>query len=317
MKNQTGYCSSTENKIGRSGAGCGAQYLARSPLVSQSRTDENVRQKYNVQSLTRARYLETFKVLQGLSREYQDITEFVALEMSDTVKTSFSLLDIGAGSGYLLENLVERSVCRHLSKYVAVEPDPVAAASLIQMLNGYDQISSMVMIERYCQALAADLEQKFDVVIFCHSLYGVRDPIEALNGARKLLAKNGVLIAIVQSPMGVANLFADFDVSLNRDKPSLENFKLNGQKVADGLRSVGSDFSLFSVSSFFDVSSLFDGSAESDARRLEFLSFLLQCELADAPRQLVADADRRLRSLCVTKDGKVILPQATDAFVIR
>ncbi len=252
-----------------------------------------------------------------MSQEYWDIAGLVTLEINKKVGAGFSLLDIGAGSGFAFEKIVERSGVNRINKYVAIEPYPVAATALIQTLNRYDQVSSLVMIELYYQALASDLEQKFDAVLFCHSLYGVRDPIGALNTAKNLLAKNDVVIAFIDSPLGFTELFSEFDLCLNRDRPSIENFKLNSDRAADGLRSSGCNFSLLSISSYFDMSSFFDGGAESTAKRLEFLSFLLQCELADAPRQLVRGVELRLRSGCVVRVGKQVLPQRTDVIVIR
>lgn len=316
MKTNLGYDGARDVKMGGKYAEKNTPSLKRPFIVNPARTDKNSNQKYDVQSLTRDRYLETFKVLQSISQEYQDIASFVATEIKNKIGSSYSLLDVGAGSGYMLEKLGERLSISNIKKYVAVEPDPVAAAALIQTLNRFSQVPSLVEIERFHQALATDLQQYFDVVLFCHSLYGVKDPIDALLSAKNLLTKNGLLIAIINTPEGFTRLFSDFDLSLNRDRPAIENFDLKSNKVAAGLRASNCDFSLLPISTCFDVSSLFDGSAGSEARRLEFLSFALQCELANAPRQLLEEVELRLRSSCLTKDGKLILPQPTAAFVI-
>jgi SAM-dependent methyltransferase len=316
MKTNLRYDGARDVKMGGNYAEKNAPSLKRKFAVNPARTDRNSSQKYDVQSLTRDRYLETFEVLQSLSREYQDIAGFVVTEIENKIGSSFSLLDVGAGSGYMLAKLGERLSVSNIKKYVAVEPDPVAAAALIQMLSRFSQVPSVVEIERFNQALATDLQQSFDVVLFCHSLYGIKDPIEALLSAKNLLTKNGMLIAIINTPEGFTRLFSEFDFSLNRDRPAIENFDLKSNKVAAGLRASNCDFSLLPISTYFDVSSLFDGSAGAEARRLEFLSFGLQCELANAPRQLLEEVEFRLRSSCLTKDGKLILPQPTAAFVI-
>lgn len=295
----------------------GASPRTQPTLVAQPDDRLQGLTKYKVQSLTRRRYLETFEVLQSVSNEYADMAKFVSKQIKNRFSNRFSLLDIGAGSGHMLKALANQMSLDDISDYVAVEPDAVAAADLIRTLDGYAQMKSFVEVERFDEALATELGRKFDVILFSHSLYGMDDPIRALREARKLLSDRGVIIVILNTPIGLVKYYVSLSTYLERDIPSLEDFAFDSQKLAMGLRQARCDFEMLSLPSSFDVTALYNGSSDGDHRRLEFMSFATQCELAKAPDSLRHDAELMLRSSCVNQGERVLLPQSMAGFVLN
>ncbi|MBM4251647.1 MAG: class I SAM-dependent methyltransferase [Deltaproteobacteria bacterium] len=285
--------------------------------VPQYREELDLEERYRVESLTRDRYLETFKLLQSVSNEYQDMAAFIAKEIETRFLGRISLLDVGAGSGHLMKKLGEIYNLANISRYVGVEPDATAAASLIQFWQAYPTVQSVVDVERFDQARGSDLQQKFDVVLFSHSLYGMKDPKRALEEAKKLLNPGGVIIAIINTPIGLVKFFAAIEPYLDRNTAAIENFNFDSQKLAATLRQLNCNFEATPIVTNFDLTSLYETTVESDQRRQEFLSFATLCEIAKAPLPVREDADFLLRASCMKVGTKTMLPQPMAGFVIK
>lgn len=272
--------------------------------------------EYKVQTVTRSRYLETFKVFQKMTDEYDGMTTFIARQLKTRFSGPFSLLDIGAGSGHLVKKLNETQCLENLATYTAIEPDATAAAALLREMQNFPNVRSLVEVERFDQAVARDLQQTFDVILLSHSLYGMANPIDALMEAKKLLAPGGVLLVIHNTAFGLNKLFAAINPFLDRDTAPIENFDLDSAKITYSLRQANATFEVTPITTTIDVTDLFDGTRASDEKLAEFLSFATQCEIAKAPSYVREDVAFLLRAACVTVDGRLMLPQSMAGFVI-
>lgn len=281
---------------------------------------EQLRPLYAVQSLTRDRYSATFQVLQEVSREYGPLADTLGDLIRDYAPTEYSLLDIGAGNGLLLSGLEAKTVGQRLVNYEAVEPNPIPVRALKGVVAELKATRKFINQTEFTSGFRPNSAERFDVVLFSHSLYGMWDPVEALLAAQKLLTPNGIVVAFIDTPMGTLRINNVLEPYVRRNQPAVENFAVNSQTVVAGLRAAEVNFSVRAVATELDLTRLYDDRTEDRTeatfKRREFLSFFTQVEMDTAPSAFVEDAEFLLASASVRQDGRVILQQPTAAIVV-
>ena len=111
----------------------------------------------------------------------------------------FSLLDIGAGTGHVLKQLLSPSVDLVPSHYVAFAPDADALADLNKMLQSTDCKVPCYKTINHCfdaSVSVKDARGPFDVVLLSHVLYGLSNvqATELFQHCLKFVAQGGVLL---------------------------------------------------------------------------------------------------------------------------
>ncbi|KAL3909236.1 MAG: hypothetical protein SGARI_002702, partial [Bacillariaceae sp.] len=113
-----------------------------------------------------------------------------------------SLLDIGAGNGRFLMEILRSGVS--ISKYKAYEPDPILVAELEELIQQSDILDEdKTSIEN---STFDGANEKFDVVLISHSLYGIKDKYQFISEALKCVADGGILLLFHRSGKTIPDL---------------------------------------------------------------------------------------------------------------
>ncbi|KAF1968122.1 hypothetical protein BU23DRAFT_541703 [Bimuria novae-zelandiae CBS 107.79] len=152
------------------------------------------------QPLTDAQYGSSFETLMQ-SSEWTTYQNFIAPQLSHLLlsRSRISILEIGPGPKSVLEYLPEH-VKRRIKRYVAFEPNEEFGTKLEERLISGKQLADLrdpptVHKTRFTlesgDADTGSSSQKFDIILFCHSMYG-------MNPKRKFIEK--ALEMLVDSP---------------------------------------------------------------------------------------------------------------------
>ena len=130
-------------------------------------------------------------------------------------KDSVSILSVGSGTGDF-DFMILDSLIRERAKkinYFAVEPSITHATKLeTRLCEAFgDEITSKVVPTGF---ESASLIDKFDVIVFAHSLYYIQDREVAIERAFDLLAGNGQILVVHQTPIGIAQIQKKFMLRL-------------------------------------------------------------------------------------------------------
>lgn len=117
-------------------------------------------------------YIKSFEVFGQYSEEYgYQLEHLLALE--DNLMEGFSILDIGAGTGFFIRDFLERCGIEAYH-YTAIEPSNDHVNELKKNLDG---VSLELDVYNNVFTTETVLERKFDLIIMSNSLYWfVPDP---------------------------------------------------------------------------------------------------------------------------------------------
>jgi SAM-dependent methyltransferase len=249
-------------------------------------------------TLDTARYAETFATFVGRSLEYPAMSRRL-VEAAATCPEGFACLDVGAGPGKVLRDWLAHGG-RRPGRYVAIEPNAAHAASLRQALAALT-LAGDVLEASFDPRFA--IAGTYDLVLFSHSLYWMRDPVGCVRHARAALAAGGFCLVFLQSPIGIHPFFHLFEPLLERDRPSGADQGFSSHELVHGLRQAGLDPQVIYDRTPIDLTGLFDPGAERE--RDELISFCLQVEFAELPEPLTSDAIEYLRIASVEENGRL------------
>lgn len=239
--------------------------------------------KFPVKSLDAARYAETFQVFCRYSLEYETIENTIR-ELLLTLPESYALLDVGAGTGKILEAL-GHDFCLPPSEYCAFEPNAAHFAAL------KDKVMKLGLPKADLRQSSYDgteiLEKTFDLVLFSHSLYWMKDPVSVFEKSLKHLRPQGFVMGVLQGPYGVYALLNQFEPFLERKSPMLQNNAYSSFELMNGLRRHGYAPVLKVFPTPLDMTGLFE--PEKTRELSELLSFCLQLELIEVETSLRKD----------------------------
>ena len=167
------------------------------------------------QSLSEAQYSAGFDLLlQGSGQKTYDdfITPQLSLSLAPLLetRTSISILEIGPGPKSVLCNLPVK-LRQGITRYAAFEPNNLFATRLEESLCSTPKTSSpLPCLERlpeihrvpFCPegsliSSTSDGDEKFDVILFCHSMYGMKPKRSFIERALNMLhhySKDGMVI---------------------------------------------------------------------------------------------------------------------------
>ena len=246
-----------------------------------------------VSSLDGARYAETFEVFVRHSLEYDQILAAIAGVVRE-LPSNYTLLDVGAGTGELIQALVV-SAGLPPSSYVAFEPNPAHFDSLQARVG----VLGLTEVELHAKPFDAGvaLESRFDFVLFSHSLYWMTDPAGVFQHAVNLLKPGGTVMGILQGPYGVHTLLGLFESRFERLTPMLQNNAYSSHELLSALRGRGLEPQCQMMPTPLDVTGLFEPGGEKALS--ELLSFCLQLEFEDLKTDLQAELIDHVRGATV------------------
>ena len=264
-----------------------------------------------VPSLTPQRYAETFAVFVEHSLEYPLMLDKLSSCTNEKLKQGFNILDIGAGTGHMLKEWMSRIDFKP-SHYTAFEPNESHFKDLAASVTQLNIENTL-----YNSSFTADtaLPEKYDIVLFSHSLYWMPDPALTMQHASKLITENGIVLAFIGGPYGVHAMFPLFEPYIERTSPMLQNNAISSHEVIIGLRQYGIEPEITLLPSPIDITGLF----EVDARPqlAEFISFCMQIEFNSLPSWLQTDIIQYVHGGSVEQGDKLYWYLPTAAIIIN
>ncbi|CAG9993972.1 unnamed protein product [Clonostachys byssicola] len=161
--------------------------------------------KSPTQPLSNAQYRDGFEIIRRCSEKsiYEDFI-IPQLEVLLTTflrsRSTISVLEIGPGPKSILGDLSEH-VRQKIRKYVALESNTLFFQSLKQWLTSrpFPCLESPPDVREISFTLdeankdsgdgASHFDEKFDIILFCHSMYGMKSKDEVLKQARDMLVQ--------------------------------------------------------------------------------------------------------------------------------
>ncbi|KAK3315410.1 phosphoribosyl transferase domain protein [Apodospora peruviana] len=181
---------------------------------------------FSTQPLSDAEYSASFDIL--LAAEWSTYQEFIVPRLSELIasRAKISVLEIGPGPKSVLGHLPAQQR-RKIVKYDALEPNMLfnvrlekwlrylpshPSESPLQCLQSPPGISRLPFVAQYVlddsdneKASDYEVEGKYDVVLFCHSMYG-SSKFYFIERALGMLAPAGMLVVFHRSPLDTGGL---------------------------------------------------------------------------------------------------------------
>ena len=246
-------------------------------------------------TLGHVRYAETFSVLVSRSTEYASMNAYLRKLGAERLSEDFSMLDVGAGTGMVIEDWLAAGAPRP-KRYVGVEPLPDHARKLretVERLKLEGSVDEVGFSPEY------PLSGTFDFILFSHSLYWLSEPVSCLENALARLAPGGILLAVLQGPMGIHDLYRLFDPQIERVGPAGPNQGYSSHELVTELRDAGHQPDCEFLESGFDLTGFFQNDAKAIRNLDEILSFALQVEFSELKEPLRSDVIAYLKAVCV------------------
>ena len=262
-----------------------------------------------VKTLDAKRYAETFAVFVRRSHEYPAMNQRL-IDAAASLPEGFSCLDVGAGTGKVLSEWIDRGG-RRPQRYWAVEPNARHARELratCERLGLEAKVDEAGFHDRY------PIEASVDLALFSHSLYWLKDPAACIAHAERSLTTGGRLIAFVQGPYAIHSIHHLFEHAFERDEPPGPDHGFSSAELLEQTRRMGLNPEVILDPTPHDLTGLFDDEHESELQ--EYLSFCLQVEFARVDEPLRTDIVEYLRAGCVRTGGRLLwhAPNATVIF---
>ncbi|KAI0528301.1 phosphoribosyl transferase domain protein [Xylaria bambusicola] len=224
-----------------------------------------LRQKAAMQPLSEAQYSIGFDMLRRGSGAYQ---EFIIPQLGRLLtplfssRSQISVLEIGSGPESVLEGL-SRRMREKITYYSAYEPNSLFASNLEEGLLSASKkeaalpcLKSAATIHRAPFTLTSDKphDHKFDVVLFCHSMYGMHPHHKYVEQALDLLDQDleGPMVVVIHRqgtldlgglvchrtasfPTGVVRV-ADEDHEIDQFASFITGFTMQGSDIDEVVR---------------------------------------------------------------------------------
>ena len=224
------------------------------------------------------------------------------------VKLIILVFSIGAGRGNFEKTLVQ-DLGLKLKYICAIEPNPNLAGQLDEALKSlgteYNIIRSYFDKEFELEEASGE---KFDLILFSHSLYAFQRPQEAVLHAANFLNPGGKILIIIQGagacPDVVEYLASRSDPEIYSLSKLISDNSLTAEKLLTPLEDKSANLSV-SVMEEPVYEYLDDFVRKSGAPGCyESMSFFLQAEYEQLSEETKEYIHRTIANNCVLKDGK-------------
>ncbi len=255
------------------------------------------------------RYVQSFEVFGKYSEEYGFQLEHL-LRAGDQLPSGFSILDIGAGTGFFARDFIKNCETKS-SCYHAIEPSPVHVAQLEQNLEDF-LIEKKVLNEIFTPETV--LNQKYDLIIMSHCMYWFTpDPEPYIMNILNYVEEDGLLVMYLQTPFSVAhllNLLMDNKLPVNR----IPNPKINSWTIQDILDKNHVKYDIKYLPGTLRADEIFK---KSNRKLLhEIISFFLSVEVESIAPATLERAEEALKKLSYKDDSGVKLNLEVGAITI-
>ncbi|AMO58207.1 hypothetical protein GZ77_20995 [Endozoicomonas montiporae] len=293
-----------------SGSFWGGGYSVRSSFDLKAKTVkvESGQQIAQPAALSEARYAETFGLLVRVSREYEPMKQALIRTISRYCPESFSLLDIGAGRGIFIGDVLSE-LFRRPDLYGAYESNP----DHFQALQAKSpELARQQSVWREAFTSETVLKPEWDVVLMSHSLYWMQPMGLHVQAALAGLKPGGVLVIFLQPPAGFYKLQLDFmDLMVCRDN-GLNNHASSQELMAE-LKALNIDATEELLPGYLDFSDIWD----DDRALLDMGCFILGGELREVPEWIQKKMVHHIQANTLQLDRFKLFNQPTSMVIVQ
>ena len=250
--------------------------------------------------------LETFEANSDQRLALLDWLE--AKVVSRMPQRSSSILSVGCGTGAFDEQILRFAKMRIKNiSYLGIDPNPIEAACFLKTMGSQksDKVDISVLVEPFGDR---SLDQKFDLILFVHSLYYMDDCNKAIDLALKSLTPGGQLV-ICMAPDEALNVIANLVWRRQMGQKSWFS-----DDVTNFFESRGLEFRKTQIDARLNVSDCFDLPTEAGREIIDFIVQTRIDKLPDSLREMIFEF---LISISETDDSKTKLPHPVDIFTYK
>lgn len=261
-------------------------------------------------NLSFSRYIKSFDSFGQYSEEYSHQLEHLLHTGDQHLKEGFSVLDIGAGTGFFARDFFEGFKTR-ASSYTAIEPSPEHVQKLKQNFQG---IPLELNIYNEIFTPQTVLNRNFDLIVMSHSLYWfIPDPGPYILNALKLLEKDGVAVMYLQTPYSASHLLNILfkDVLPENRTP---NHEINSWTILDILDANNINYEISSLPGTFNGNHLFKPGNKQLLH--ELISFFMSIEARSTDKKTLERAEEALKKLSYKNGEDVKLNLEVGAITV-
>ena len=191
--------------------------------------------------LTEEGYARTFAVMADVTSEYDVMSEIAGRFISDNKfrEKPVKMLTVGAGRGKFEVQLV-KELGLNLEYVCAIEPNMEQVKHLEVSLKSLEveyDINTSFFDTQF--RFEEEKPQKFDFILFCHSLYGFDDPHGSVLHATNFLAPGGKVLIFIQGGGATAAIFSYLveksDPAIFSPKKCIGDHSLTADKIISQL----------------------------------------------------------------------------------
>lgn len=246
-------------------------------------------------------YITSFEAFGRYSEEYGYQLEHL-VDLGDSyLQDGFSVLDIGAGTGFFSEEFFEN--CKaDPGFYKAIEPSP---DHVLKLEDNFKKFNMEVEILQEIFTPKTDFKEKFDLIIMSHSLYWfVPQAQEYILNALNFLKTKGKLVMYLQTPFSVSHLLnLLFEKYLSPER--VPNHRITSWSIIDLLNVNKIDYQVTNLPGTFNATHLF---RENDVKLLhQVIAFFLSTQVETMPPYLLKRAENALRKFSFKEGGDIKL----------
>ena len=149
-------------------------------------------------------------------------------EITDKDKATFSVLSVGSGVGDIDFAVINMLLAQHRPttqtlKYIALEPNPIHYQKFQKQLhetNWDSTVDVSIRQDYFNAAYAANIQERFDLIIMAHSLYYFADPYATIQQILALTKPKGKVVIIHQTDLGLPSIRQAFQYNLDGMMPA-------------------------------------------------------------------------------------------------
>ena len=226
----------------------------------------------------------------------------IVAKMSQGANT---ILSVGCGTGAFDECILRYARARmNQVTYLGIEPNEISAAEFSQTMGkqASHQVDVSVLLQKFGEQV---FENKFDLILFVHSIYYLENRNDAIDAALKALKPGGELVIVI-APDEELNKIANLMWQRQMEQKSWFSDDVRAHFDARGL-----DYSETRVSANLNAKECFGESTEVGRN---IVDFIVQTQTDQLPTGLRSDISDFLISITEGQGPTTCLPHPVDIF---
>lgn len=238
--------------------------------------------------------------------------------------TEVTVLSVGAGDGQFESDLLAKAGLR-VTRYQAFEPNEDHHRELVERFSNL----GIPNVDMRCEAFdyQTSVEDKFDIVMFNHSLYYMR-AVEVFGNSVRWLEDGGISVAVLQRtecPLPIIALETRKDITFEGGVEP-HYFSLSAEELTEGVRRSGVSVQMHELpDEEIDYTTLLEDWSEAAKvwgtdPLLPMLSFMAQVDIRVVPPEVKknwVDAAIRLSKQSADGNGRRFIPNLDSVMVLQ